>query len=506
MKTLLDQLSALLPVPPAPTNMIVVKAGDNLQTIVNTAAPGTTICITPGTTFQSIVLPNKSTTVPITIRPCVDDSLLPVPGPRSTPTAFNPATMFTIAPTPGINYGIWVNKGAGPYTIIGLHMTSPGTSGTMIAIGDDPFVTLADVPHNITIDRCILDGGNAAKRGISEEGANDSIINSDIFGIMKQGQDTQAIGGSRGPGPYLIQNNYLSAGGETLIFGGDDPKISGLIPSNISILHNYITKDLAWKTISATVKNVVELKNARHVDFEFNTVEHTWVDEQTGWLLVLTVRDQNGTAPWSTLNDITIKSNVFRHGNQGVQILGLDDQKDTTTGLVHPSVRMSGVTIANNLWYDVGTTIWGGNGATRAIIVNNGPVGVTYSHNTVVGTTGGFLALTLGISKTISTGLNLTCNVFPEGNWGISGDGSVSMGAPSWTIGVDPTSVFDWNAIYTTGTTNKWKYPGLNTRYAPMTFSASFVASPPLTCSDGTPVGVNLQSLIAGIPGLDLTK
>jgi hypothetical protein len=150
--------------------------------------------------------------------------------------------------------------------------------------------------------------------------------------------------------------------------------------------------------------------------------------------------------------------------------------------------------------------MWGGGSGTRAVSVNNGPIDVTYAHNTVVGATGGFLSLVLGLSKTPSTNLQVTCSVFPEGSWGISGDGIVSMGAPSWAADVDTTSAFDWNAIYSTGTTNKWKYPGTNTRYAPMTFDAAYNGAPALTCQDGKPAGADVARLIAGIPGLDLAK
>ena len=44
--------------------------------------------------------------------------------------------------------------------------------------------------------------------------------------------------GWNGPGPFLIENNYLEAAGENVMFGGSDPSIANLVPSNITIRRN----------------------------------------------------------------------------------------------------------------------------------------------------------------------------------------------------------------------------------------------------------------------------
>ena len=43
---------------------------------------------------------------------------------------------------------------------------------------------------------------------------------------------------ANGSGPFLIQNNYLEGAGENVIFGGGDPSIANLVPSDIQILGN----------------------------------------------------------------------------------------------------------------------------------------------------------------------------------------------------------------------------------------------------------------------------
>jgi hypothetical protein len=384
-----------------------------------------------------------------------------------------------------------------------MHVTSPSVTGTMVAIGDQHFVTPADYPHDIVLDRCLLDGGNAAHRGVSMHGVNISVVNSMIFGVFKQFQDTQAIGTSRGPGPYTIDNDYLAASGETVLIGGDDPAIQGVIPSDIVISNSYLTKDLAWQASKSSVKTTLEIKNAQRVTVINNVIENAWTDEQTGFLVSYTVRDQSGKAPWSTIQNLRMVNNVLRHGNQAFNILGLDDIKNSTTGVLNASVRMQNVDIENVLAYDIGGAKWGGGSGTRMLFINNGPINFTFSHVTTIGATNGFLGLVPGASNTPSANLQVTCDVFPEGTYGISGNGSVSMGLPSWTAGVDAASVFDYVAIDPSGA--KWKYPGTNTRLAAMTFDASYNAAPPLVCADGKPAGADIAALIAAT-GADLSK
>ena len=44
------------------------------------------------------------------------------------------------------------------------------------------------------------------------------------------GFDSQAINGWTGPGPLLIENNYLEGAGENVIFGGADPSVDRTAP------------------------------------------------------------------------------------------------------------------------------------------------------------------------------------------------------------------------------------------------------------------------------------
>lgn len=102
------------------------------------------------------------------------------------------------------------------------------------------------VPHNLVVDRVYIHGDVTVgqKRGIGLNSASTSIVNSYIAEIKAEGQDSQAICGWNGPGPYLISNNYLEAAGENVMFGGADPAIVDLVPSDITFTRNHLFKPL----------------------------------------------------------------------------------------------------------------------------------------------------------------------------------------------------------------------------------------------------------------------
>ena len=97
-------------------------------------------------------------------------------------------------------------------------------SGDLIQIGDGSSAqnSLALVPHHIVLNHVYVHGDRyvGQKRGIALNAASVTISDSYIAECKGIGQDTQAIGGWNGPGPYTIENNYLEAAGENVMFGG----------------------------------------------------------------------------------------------------------------------------------------------------------------------------------------------------------------------------------------------------------------------------------------------
>src|SRR5262249_9308372 len=149
--------------------------------------------------------------------------------------------------------------------------------------------SLSGVPHNLVIDRCYLHGDPSFghRRGVSLNSASSKILNSYFKDFKGVNQDTQAIEGWNGPGPFLIENNYLEAAGENILFGGSDPSIPDLVPSDIVIRRNLISKPTAWITQNWTVKNLIEFKNAQRVTVEGNFIENNWAAGQQGYSILM---------------------------------------------------------------------------------------------------------------------------------------------------------------------------------------------------------------------------
>ena len=204
-----------------------------------------------------------------------------------------------------------------------------GGNGDIIQLGDGSSAQrdLSTVPHNLIVDRCYIHGDPTLgqKRGIALNSASTSILNSYISDIKALGQDTQAVAGWNGPGPFRLENNYLEAAGENFILGGTDPAIVNLVPSDVIIRRNLLSKPREWRGMRWSVKNLLELKNARRVLVESNVLEYNWQAGQSGFAIVLTPRNSGGSAPWATVEDVVFRSNVVRHVAAAVNILGEDN-------------------------------------------------------------------------------------------------------------------------------------------------------------------------------------
>ena len=85
------------------------------------------------------------------------------------------------------------------------------------------------------------------KRCIALNAASVTIRDSYVADCKGVGQDTQAIGGWNGPGPYTIENNYLEAAGENVMFGGADPAIPNLVADGITVRRNYFSRPMSWR-------------------------------------------------------------------------------------------------------------------------------------------------------------------------------------------------------------------------------------------------------------------
>ena len=229
-----------------------------LQPAIDAAAPGDTILLRAGETFVGpfILRAKASSSAWITIRSDAADSLLPPEGVRLIPSGkANANTSRSLLPrllgqggalktTPVIR----TDPGAHHYALKFLEVDGSANLGfeTLIALGDD---TTSAPAHDLVVDRVYAHGDQykGMKRGIALNSQRTDVLNSYICDIKAVNADAQAINGYNGAGPFRIINNYVEGAGENILFGGSDPAVSQLVPSNIEVRGNHIYKPLAWQ-------------------------------------------------------------------------------------------------------------------------------------------------------------------------------------------------------------------------------------------------------------------
>jgi hypothetical protein len=398
--------------PMAAQAIVNVPPGGDLQAAIDAAQPGDTIVLAPGATYAgNFVLRAKPGAAFITIRSATPDAALPSPGQRIDPEH---APLLAKLRSPNTGSALATAPGAHHYRLMFLEfLANSNGAGDVIKLGDGSSRqnSMASVPYELVLDRVYVHGDPDAgqKRAVALNSALTQVINSYISEIKAVGQDSQAIGGWNGPGGYLIANNFLEAAGENVMFGGADPGIAGLVPSDISIVGNHFHKPMSWRGSRWVVKNLLELKNAQRVRVDGNLMENNWVAGQTGSAVLLKSVNQDGGAPWSVVQQVEFTNNVVRHVAGGLNIAGRPER--------HPAIEANNIIVRNNLFEDVSGRAYGGGGR---FLMMSGGAHITIDHNT---------AISDGISAVSPdgnpvTGFVFTNNVVFDHGLGLKGSGT----------------------------------------------------------------------------------
>ncbi|HMF61474.1 MAG TPA: hypothetical protein VK595_13935 [Vicinamibacterales bacterium] len=599
-RSLLFVSAAILSVvssPDANAATITVAAGGDLQAALNKALPGDTILLQAGATFTgNFVLPKKTGSTFITVRSSTADSSLPGAGVRMTPAY---AGLLPKIKSPNTASAIQTATGAHHWRLQFLELkANSGGYGEIVRLGSSSETVAANQPHHLLLDRLYIHGDSklGSKRGIALNSADTSILSSYISDIKAQGLDSQAICGWNGPGPYLIENNFLEATGENVLFGGANPAIQGLVPANITLRRNLISKNLQWRsaivtapangkaapatggslaagayayrvvayvpcgngvtcrsgatadlvatlttkgsvnvswgTVSGassyrvygrktgsqtqywtttgtsvmdtgaagaggtvpttagqkwTVKNLIELKNAKLVLIEGNIIENCWKADQKGYAVLLTPAN-NGLADWTVVRDVAFQYNTVRHVGAAMMVSG----RDTAQG----SEYTQNIAVWRNLFTDVSTR-WGGPGGF--MVAGNGTRDVRVNHNTI--DHDGFVVAGTGEANIGFVFLN---NMSRHNQWGMYGD---YHGAGFDSINVYFPGISMRRNVLAGGTASK--YPADNLFPAASTFLGNFVnaaggdyrlaASSAFIgmATDGSSIGTDMARLLA---------
>jgi hypothetical protein len=348
---------------PAPGNLIQVNASGDLQTAINNAHCGDTIQLQAGATYTSrLTLPAKSCDDQhwIIIRTSAPDSALPAEGQRLTPCY---AGVSSLPHRPSYNCSkpqnvlakisrsvrmgdgpIVFASGANHYRLIGLEITRPVDKVPVVAL----IAPTNDAPaDHIVIDRSWIHGTaqDETRRGVALRGTTyvaivDSYLN-DFHCTAVSGTctDSSATGGGTGnnaSGPWKIEDNFLEAAGENILFGG---AASTIVPADITIRRNHLYKVPQWQKGEPgfvggytgdpfVVKNLFEIKNGTRILFEDNILEYSWGGfSQFGQSILITPRNasnkltqQYNLCPICEATDITIRYNRISHTAAGFNI------------------------------------------------------------------------------------------------------------------------------------------------------------------------------------------
>ena len=406
-----------------------VTAGGDLQAALDAAQPGDTIELAAGAVFRgNFVLRNRSGTGCITVRTSTPDADLPA-GTAVTPAdAPSLARLETASDLPALR----TEPGAHHIRLVGLELAAVAGAAAFIEVvalgstGSDQ-TTMPDVPHHIAVERSYVHGipGANIKRGIGLNSASTCVVDSWIDEIHSDMQDSQAIGGFNGPGPYEIFGNHLEGSAENIMFGGAVPAIADLVPSDIAIRRNHFIKPLAWRAgdpgntgYTPWVKNLFECKIARNVVLEGNVMENNWAGaDQHGYAIVITPRGEGGAAPWAVCENIRVESNLILHVGGGLQIAGRDSGG--------PSQQTNRIVIRNNLIADIRADY--ALDIVRVLQFND-VIDLVVDHNTFVyGSPGGYdLLRAFGEN---STGFEYSNNVVPFGSglWADCGTNAAAL-------------------------------------------------------------------------------
>jgi hypothetical protein len=393
---------------PAPGRTREVHSSDNLESILAEAHCGDKIQLQAGASFRgTFVLPAKPCDDQhwIVLRSGAPDNALPSEGERITPCYAGlqslpgrPAfpcgaphnAMATLVASKG-EAALRLADGANHYRIgPGLELTRADGDGVHFGLLGPRQGGSKGINH-VVIDRDWIHGTatDETVRGVFLGGFTyaavvDSYIN-DFHCTAGAGAcvDSQAIAGGVGKipeGPWKIENNFLEAGAENILFGGGGGTI---VPADITIRRNYLFKPLTWMPgqpgfvggvnnnpqkcantpgyCPFIVKNLFELKNAERLLFEGNVLENSWPGfSQRGSSIALQVMSEGGNAN-ATVADITIRYNRAAHTANGITI-----KAPPSNASAQPKL-LAHISIHDDLFDDIGPAY--NNGTTNAVQV-----------------------------------------------------------------------------------------------------------------------------------------
>lgn len=329
--------------------------------------------------------------------------------------------MGTITCPDQINPALIIEPTAKKVLLVGLNITTnyAVTSGVQYGVfrigwdsatGGALTVSPADT---VIVDRCFVHGtstGNIRDGIVIYNVSNLAIINcylNDFHGI---GYESHGIHVFNAPGPTLIDNTYVEAGGIN-IFIGDSVSVN---PLDVTVSRCHLFKSLTWKTDDPSyagtpwsVKNLLEIKCGSRILLTGNRLENSWAGGQHGDGFIFTPR---GFA----VADVTVRYNYVYNVWSGATVNDADQ-------------TINRVLFEHNIFYQFGIysgalfKLAGTAGENNDIGLRNN----TMVHNPPVGTGGAYLNF-YGTGLDEVTNLSFRNNLVCSMAYGIFGNGGLS--------------------------------------------------------------------------------
>lgn len=482
---------------PTPTRSYRIAAGSNFQTALDTAKSGDLILTPPGATWVgNFILRKKGPSSSyITIRTDTSDAVMGAPGVRMTPTRAA-AARLTKFQTATNNVPTFATEDSSHHwRLTGLDIGNNGVPdqlNMLVRFGDGASAgqtVFANIPAFLILDRDYIHASPTMelKRCLSFNSAWTAVVDSWLAECHGNGGEAQAINGYNGPGPFLIRNNHIEASHMAFMWGGADPFSAQFTPQDITVVYNHVTRPQSWRvtvnppgTVAGQwqAKNMVEDKNVQRYLIQGNVIENVWADAQAGFAFVMKSENQQGTAPYTTSSDITIRFNIIQCV---ASVFNFSGKGSNPT----PNVTAARITAHDNYVPQINTAACNGDGIPIQLLT--GVTDVYISHNTFLNSGASLEGVEISGSPAVVRP-TITGNIFYTGDFGIHRDG----GTPA-----EVSPDYTYNAII--GGNN---YPFSCSVWPVGTTCPSTLAGVTGNGADGRPLGADMSAVNAQTAGV----
>lgn len=291
-------------------------------------------------------------------------------GMRATPSN---AAQFATIRTTDTECAIATTPGTYGWYLAGIRFTSTASTANnpatynIVCLGAHSTEqdVMAEVPQRIVLSRVVVDGGSLGIQNcIALNSGTTAIVDSWIQNCHLKGFEGHAIASYNGPGPFLIENNFIEGAGINVLIGGSTPRIANLRGADITIRRNHFYKPLSWGPPGTGLgawaeKNLLEFKNAARVLVEGNYFENSWQDAQpTGSGIMIKSINDEGICGWCQTTDVTVRRNYGTNIETPIVISAAENYNDPTK----PPLPVTRVLISENVFDNIGAVAWGAKG------------------------------------------------------------------------------------------------------------------------------------------------